>query len=92
MVDAKGARVPDAREAIKATVTGGPGVLAALGSGDPTDVSSFHTGERVTFQGRVVAIVRPGPAGKLAAGKITLSVSAPNLAPATVEVEVTACN
>ena len=38
----------------------GAGALAGIGNGNPIDVSSFQSGERKTFHGRVVAVVRVG--------------------------------
>lgn len=38
----------------------GAGTLAGIGNGNPVDVSSFQSGERKTFHGRVVAVVRAG--------------------------------
>lgn len=88
VVDANGERIPDARERLKFDVSG-VGELAAVGTGDPTDVSSFHQGTRVTYQGRAVAILRP--ALGTPAGKIVLTISAmdsPTLKPTTVTVTV----
>lgn len=38
----------------------GAGALAGIGNGNPIDVSSFQSGERKTFHGRAVAVVRAG--------------------------------
>ena len=38
----------------------GAATLAGIGNGNPVDVSSFQSGERDTFHGRVVAVVRAG--------------------------------
>ena len=38
----------------------GAGALAGIGNGNPIDVSSFQSGERKTFHGRVVAVIRAG--------------------------------
>ncbi|HEX5663734.1 MAG TPA: glycoside hydrolase family 2 TIM barrel-domain containing protein, partial [Xanthomonadaceae bacterium] len=38
----------------------GAGALAGIGNGNPIDVSSLQSGERKTFHGRVVAVVRAG--------------------------------
>ena len=38
----------------------GAATLAGIGNGNPVDVSSFQSGERTTFHGRVVAVVRAG--------------------------------
>eukprot|EP00035_Acanthoeca_spectabilis_P026649 m.463609 g.463609 ORF g.463609 m.463609 type:complete len:1116 (-) comp23110_c0_seq1:127-3474(-) len=92
VVDANGERIPDARERLKFDVSG-VGELAAVGTGDPTDVSSFHQGTRVTYQGRAVAILRP--ALGTPEGKIVLTISAmdsPTLKPTTVTVTVSFLN
>jgi len=36
----------------------GSGTLAGIGNGNPLDASSFQSGIRKTFQGRVVAAIR----------------------------------
>jgi hypothetical protein len=68
----------------------GAGEIQAVGTGDPTDVSSFFTKTKVSYQGRVVVILRP--AAPAAAGTITLTVTAPDaggkIAPTTITVEV----
>jgi beta-galactosidase len=38
----------------------GAATLVGIGNGNPIDVSSFQTGERKTFHGRVVAVIRAG--------------------------------
>ncbi|MCF7220368.1 glycoside hydrolase family 2 TIM barrel-domain containing protein [Marilutibacter chinensis] len=38
----------------------GAGTLAGIGNGNPIDVSSFQSGDRKSFHGRVVAVVRAG--------------------------------
>ena len=66
------------------------GVIQAVGTGDPTDVSSFFAKTKVTFQGRAVAILRPS--APAAAGSVTLTVSAPDaagkIAPTTITVQI----
>ena len=59
VVDAFGVAVPDARVKVHFTVLGGGVEVAAVGSGDPQDTSSFHVSERVTWRGRAVALLRP---------------------------------
>jgi beta-galactosidase len=53
----------------------GAGTLAGIGNGNPIDVSSFQSGERKTFHGRVVAVVRAGTL----AGPIVIDVDAEGL-------------
>ncbi|HXP62419.1 MAG TPA: glycoside hydrolase family 2 TIM barrel-domain containing protein [Dongiaceae bacterium] len=81
VVDAAGERVPFAAVPVRFAAIGA-GELAAVGSGNPCDPSSFRGPERTTFQGRCLAILRP--AGE--PGKITLKAEAENLSPATVTV------
>ena len=53
----------------------GAGTLAGIGNGNPIDVSSFQSGERKTFHGRVVAVVRAGTL----AGPIVIHIDAEGL-------------
>lgn len=53
----------------------GAGTLAGIGTGNPIDVSSFRSGERKTFHGRVVAAVRAG----VQAGPIVVDIEAGGL-------------
>ena len=53
----------------------GAGILAGIGNGNPIDVSSFQSGERETFHGRVVAVVRAGTQ----AGPIVVDIEAEGL-------------
>ena len=61
LVDAKGAPVylQGSDRNVRATVSGA-GMLAGIGNGNPRDASSFQSGERKTFHGRLVAAVRAG--------------------------------
>ena len=59
--DAAGVLVTGADRAVQVTVTGA-GVLAGLGSGNPTTAERFDAATRDTFDGRALAIIRPtGP-------------------------------
>eukprot|EP01051_Picozoa_sp_SAG22_P005786 SAG22_NODE_356_length_11774_cov_17.345353_3_plen_204_part_00 len=82
VVDAAGTLLPDARVALDFAVTG-DGELSAVGTGDPTDVSSFHGGHRTTWHGVAVAIVRPTTA---TAGSIKLTASAAGLQSASATI------
>lgn len=53
----------------------GAGTLAGIGNGNPIDISSFRSGERKTFYGRVVAVVRAG----VQAGPIVVDIEAEGL-------------
>jgi len=65
------------------TVTGA-GELAATGSSAPNDAASFRLPLRKTYQGRVLAILRPAGG----AGKITLKAEADGLNAATVVIRI----
>ena len=55
----------------------GDAELAAVGSGDPLDVSSFQATTRETYRGTATAIIRPGKTGaQPSAGRVTLTASA----------------
>jgi beta-galactosidase len=67
---------------VRVTVLGA-GTLAGIGNGDPQDASSFLSGARKTFHGRLVAAVRGGTE----AGPIVVSVEADGLPPREVRID-----
>ena len=73
-------------------VVEGTGELAAVGSGDPTDLGSFGGPARKTYRGRVYAVVRPGQTGAdghvAAAGMITVTAQAAGLKGASITIRV----
>ena len=82
--DAAGVLVTGADVPITVEVRGA-GVLAGLGSGNPSTAERFDATTRMTFDGRALAVVRPtGP------GAITVTVTSPGLADAVVPVLATA--
>jgi beta-galactosidase len=81
VVDAAGVVVPNANDQISFQVAG-PGVLAAVDSGDHTSHESFQSAQRRAFEGRCVALVK----ASAASGQITLTASAPGLAGASVAI------
>lgn len=83
--DANGVFVPNANAAIAFSVTG-PGQLAGLDNGDPTDTTSHKGTIRQAFNGKALAIVRSTGA----AGDITLSASASALTSAQIVVSAQA--
>eukprot|EP01050_Picozoa_sp_SAG11_P006104 SAG11_NODE_460_length_9258_cov_3.010698_5_plen_299_part_00 len=85
VVDAEGHPVPEVRVEVNFAVSG-DGELAAVGSGDPTDVSSFHVPKRTTWQGKAVAVLRPTTT---VAGSIRLTATAAGLTPGSVVVTTT---
>jgi beta-galactosidase len=66
------ARTDDRQVRVRVT---GAGTLAGIGNGNPVDVSSLQSGERKTFHGRVVAVVRAGTR----AGPIVVDIDAEGL-------------
>ncbi|MCC5834586.1 MAG: DUF4982 domain-containing protein [Opitutales bacterium] len=57
VVDAKQRLVPDAKSALKFSLSG-PGEILATDNGDPTDHTPFKSAERSAFNGLALAIVR----------------------------------
>lgn len=53
----------------------GAGTLAGIGNGDPHDASSFQSGRRRTFHGRVVAAIK----ASTLAGPVTVRIDVPGL-------------
>ncbi|MFC5459320.1 glycoside hydrolase family 2 TIM barrel-domain containing protein [Massilia niabensis] len=64
----------------------GAGTLAGVGNGHPMDASSFQLGERSTFHGRLVAVVRAG----LQAGPIEIEFAADGIPVQRVQVDAVA--
>ncbi|MGD1029577.1 MAG: glycoside hydrolase family 2 TIM barrel-domain containing protein [Opitutaceae bacterium] len=85
VTDANGVAVPNAKDLIGFQVTG-PGVIAAVDSGDHESHESFQSAERRAYQGRCVAFVK----ASAASGHITLSASAPGLESASVGIDAAA--
>jgi beta-galactosidase len=87
LVDSKGVPIyarADER-AVKLTVKG-PAILAGVGNGDPTDASSFQTGVRKTFHGRLVAAIRSTPV----VGPVTVEVAVEGLPTVTLTLRTVA--
>lgn len=61
----------------------GAGTLAGIGNGDPHDASSFQSGRRRTFHGRVVAVVK----ASMHAGPVTVQIDAPGLTSQQVRID-----
>jgi beta-galactosidase len=81
LVDENGLVNTKADRNVTATVEGA-GMLAGLGSANPKSEESFLTGSFHTYEGRLLAIVRP-----TGAGEIRLSLSAEDCEPVTVTIE-----
>ncbi|MFD2840397.1 glycoside hydrolase family 2 TIM barrel-domain containing protein [Populibacterium corticicola] len=80
--DTDGNLVNDAERAVTVEVTGA-GSLAAFGSGRPATTESFNQSSHGTYDGRVLAAVRPERAGE-----VQISVSAPGLATVVSTLQV----
>jgi beta-galactosidase len=85
VVDANGVVVPDAADLIRFSVAG-PGVVAAVDSGDHRSHEPFHATQRLAYQGRCVAFVK----ASASSGQITLSAEAAGLAGATAIITAAA--
>jgi beta-galactosidase len=81
VVDANGVLIPTASDLITFKVSG-PGVIAAVDSGNNTSHEPFQASERKAYQGRCFAIIKAS-SGK---GRITLSASAPGLKESSVSI------
>ena len=81
VVDANGVLTPTASDLITFKVLG-PGVIAAVDSGNNTSHEPFQASERKAYQGRCFAMIKAS-AGK---GQITLSASAPGLKESSVSI------
>jgi beta-galactosidase len=82
MLDAAGAPIPDGIRTIDFQIEG-VGELAAAGSANPKDVTSFRQPTCRTFRGKCIAILRPTGHE----GTITLRAQSAGLEPATVVVK-----
>ena len=82
VVDSNGVLVPTATDLITFKITG-PGVIAAVDSGDNAGHESFQGKQRRAYQGRCFAIVRAG-AGS---GRIILTAEAGGLAGGSVTIQ-----
>lgn len=81
LMDENGVVNPAADRTVTASVEGA-GILAGLGSANPTSEESFLAGSFRTCEGRLLAVVRP-----VCAGEITVTIEAENCDPATVRIQ-----
>jgi beta-galactosidase len=84
VLDRDGQLVPDAVLPVAFSVSGA-GDLAASGTANPKDVTSFRRPRLNTYHGRALAIIRP----KGVAGPVTVRVEAAGFAPASAVIQVT---
>lgn len=85
LIDAEGVPVyaPD-RDRLMSVLVDGAAQLAGVGNGDPHDASSFQSGRRRSFHGRLVAVVR----ASALAGSATVHVGAPGLPSQEVRIDI----
>ena len=83
VVDENGVLVPSAGDLITFKISG-PGVVAAVDSGNNNSHEQFQAMERKAYQGRCFALLK----AKAAAGRITLEASASGLKSKTITVNV----
>jgi hypothetical protein len=81
VVDAHGARVPDATPAVTFELSG-PARLLGVGNGDVDSVEDCKTNMHHAYQGRGLAILQT----TAAPGEIVVKASAPGLEPASVDL------
>jgi beta-galactosidase len=82
VADKDGQIVPNAKNSLTFEVEG-PGEIAGIDNGDPTDHTAFRSLEHKAFNGLCLVIVRAKPG---AAGNISLKASSPGLEGATAKV------
>jgi beta-galactosidase len=83
VVDANGVLIPTASDLITFNVSG-PGVIAAVDSGNNASHEPFQASERKAYQGRCFAMIKASSAK----GRITLTASAPGLKGSSASVVV----
>ena len=88
----RNSNIPTFQQATRVNVSfivkGAAGHLIAVGSGDPTDPSSFTAPYRTSWRGKVQAIVQP--VSTEAAGTVTVVASAEGLASGSATFETIA--
>ena len=82
IVDSQGNVLPFADNVLVNFEISGNGEIVGVGSGSPTDMSSFQQPRKKTWQGKCLAIVRP----KGDAGKIVLTAKAEGLKTGVAEI------
>jgi beta-galactosidase len=82
VVDAQGVLIPDAGDLITFELTG-PGLIAAVDSGDNSSHEAFHANTRRAYQGLCFAILKASKTS----GQIRLTASAPGLASGAAMIE-----
>jgi len=81
VVDEDGIAIPDAADLVSFTING-PGILAAVDSGDNTSHESFRATQRHAYHGICFAIIK----ANASSGRITVTASAPGLSDGSVTI------
>jgi len=84
IVDSNGFVVPDADSIMVNFEVNGNGKVAGVGSGDPRDMSSFQQPRKKTYEGRCIAVIKPGKEP----GKIRVQATAEGLKGASAVITV----
>ena len=82
ITDENGTPVPSASELISFKITG-PGVIAAVDSGDNSSIEDFQASSRRAYQGRCYVMVKT----RASRGKIIVAASAAGLTKASISIE-----
>ncbi len=86
-LDAEGRFQPDADQEVQFAI-GGPGVIAAVGSGDGKDVATYQSDRRKLFQGRALVVARTSRQ----VGPIHLTATAPGLSAGITDIQARAAD
>jgi beta-galactosidase len=82
ITDQSGIPIPDASDLVSFRITG-PGIIAAVDSGDNASHEPFQASERRAYQGRCYAMIR----ALAPRGKITITASVPGLTGDSITIE-----
>jgi beta-galactosidase len=82
ITDADGNVIPNADNVLVNFEISGNGKIAGVGSGSPTDMSSFQQPRKKTWQGRCLVIVRP----EVTPGKIVIKAKSEGLKECSLEI------
>ncbi|GAH67954.1 unnamed protein product, partial [marine sediment metagenome] len=83
IIDAEGNVVPNADNIMVSFEISGNGEIAGVGSGSPTDMSSFQQPHKKTWQGRCLVIVRP----EVTPGNIKITAKSEGLKESSLEIK-----
>ena len=84
IVDEQGRVVPYVDDIDVSYQLTGEGTIAAVGSGSPTDASSFQQNHKKVYQGRGLVILRPTGTK----GAVTLKATAPGLKESSLQLKI----